>query len=64
MSSGSVSVTKSLNDLTHLFLMLHFYTPRKHQNTFRFSDVFCGNRNVKLGKNGVIRENHDFVINF
>ena len=30
------------SELIHYSLVLFFYTPRKHQKTFRFSDVFRG----------------------
>ena len=40
--------------LTHYSPVLLFYTPWKHQKTFRFSDVFRGYKKVTLGCNGLI----------
>ena len=39
--------------LTHYSLMLLFYTPWKHLETFRFSDVFRGYRKATPGCNGL-----------
>ena len=39
--------------LTHYSLVLLFYTPRKHQKIFRFSDVFRGYRKATLDCNGL-----------
>ena len=43
--------------LTHYSPMLLFYTPLKHQKTFRFSDVFRGYRKVTPGCNGLSKSN-------
>ena len=40
--------------LTHYSPVLPFYTPWKHQKTFRFSDVFRGYRKATPGCNGLI----------
>ena len=39
--------------LTHYNPVLLFYTPWKHQKTFRFSDVYRGYRKATLGCNGI-----------
>ena len=39
--------------LTHYSPVLLFYTPWKHQKTFRFSDVFRGYRKATPGCNGL-----------
>ena len=39
--------------LTDLFSMHPFATPRKHQKTLQFSDVFSGVRKGALGTNGL-----------
>ena len=41
------------NAVTHFFPMLHLYTPRKHQKTLLFSDVFGGCTNVTLKTNAL-----------
>ena len=41
--------------LTHYSPVLLFYTPWKHQKTFRFSDVFRGYIKATLGCNGLIK---------
>ena len=43
----------SFVNLTHFSPVLLFYTPWKHQKTFRFFDVFRGNRKVTPGCNGL-----------
>ena len=40
--------------LTHFQPMFHFYIPRKHQKTFRFSDVFREYRSGTSVENGLI----------
>ena len=42
--------------LIHYSLVLIFYTPWKHQKTFRFSDVLKGYRKASPGCNGLTRE--------
>ena len=43
----------SRKQLTYHSPVLLFYTPRKHQKTFRFSDVFRGYRKATPGCNGL-----------
>ena len=42
-----------MNDLTHFWPMLPFYTPWKHQKTKGFSGVFKGYKMGKLARNGL-----------
>ena len=44
---------RTATSMTHLFPMLPFSTPWKHQNTLRISDVFWGSRKGALGTNGL-----------
>ena len=41
--------------LTHYSPVLLFYTHWKHQETFRFSDIFMGYRKATLGCNGLMK---------
>ena len=40
--------------LTHFLPVLHFYSPGKHQETIKCSNVYRGYRNVIFGKNGLM----------
>ena len=44
--------------LTRCSLVWLFYALRKHQKTFRFSDVFRGNRKATPGCNGLMKHFH------
>ena len=48
-SKGLFSWMMCWMNLTHFISVLHFYTSWKHQKAVRFSDVFRGYGNLRLG---------------
>ena len=63
---GSSNIQPYREKLTHYCPVLVFYTPWKHQKTFRFSDVFRGYRKATPSCNGLIRRLvfNDFLLFF
>ena len=49
--------------LTHYRSVLLFYIPSKHQETFRFPDVFRGYRKATPGCNGLNKPGLQVILN-
>ena len=58
--TGNSSHDQNQKCLTHLLLLISFYTPWKHQKTITFSGAFRGYRNRPMSRNGLSISLFDF----